>query len=182
MKKEIEMSILNLKMVHFHKGQKFNIWNGAINLKNWRCIRSVEGTNSIQIYSQEFELYEILDTSLPEFLQVIQSNSNIEKEGQYVKISLLCNICGGTGVSDWISNIRNRPILDRNVKEFKRDKKKVYYKNDYINDDKLVKIKSYYSVAYIDPNLEGIELCKQCQGTGFFDISSLKKSELIYLP
>jgi len=180
------MSILNLKLVvHFHKDQEFICWSQVIDLKNWRCIRSVEGTNSIQLYTQEFELYEIFDTSLTEFLQVIQSNPDIEKEGNYIMTSLLCNICGGTGVSDWISNIRKRPISDRSsvdVTDFKRDEKRVYYKNDYINDDKLVKIKSYYSVAYIDPNLKGIELCKSCRGTGFFDISSLKKSELIYLP
>jgi len=176
------MSILHLNLVHFYKNQSFTPTRLKIELENWRSIHSIKKTNSIQLTSQDFGVYDLLDTTISEILQVIQNNDEIEKKGQRITISLSCDMCRGSGITDWISNICKCPttsnLPDIDPKNFKRDDKKIY-RSDFTNDDNNL-VESYYSTAYIDPTLEGIELCKECLGTGIFNISirSLSKASI----
>ena len=115
--------------------------------------------------------YFFSEMTIYDLFKIIRATRNTKWKGSYIREVITCRYCGGSGKSDWISNITKLPVTyDPSNRLSYRRASNVYYK---CNDTGY-----YLTRAYLRKPVETI--CKKCAGTGlhFVNQKNLTKADL----
>ena len=77
--------------------------------KNWRAIMEDITKDSLIVTLEDCDEVYIRDINLSEFHEINYCNKTVEKSFDLGNCWLVCKKCGGTGVTDWVSNTMNKP-------------------------------------------------------------------------
>ena len=135
---------------------------------NWRLLREIVGQKKIIIINRAFQMFKIYDIDLQEFHNTNKKPPEaIKKPFTYLRNSLSCLSCHGSGRVDWIQKVTGIDLKTPRflTKKYNRDPSQIVLLKS-LPVHKLEKI--YGSV----PKLQfGDEVCPTCKGCG---IHSLK--------
>jgi hypothetical protein len=151
---------------------KVNITKTILNIDDWRVIGDFN-EQTFYLTLSNCMSYLIQDFSVAKFFSMIRAGIDITVKGEMYGSSLICPICLGSGLTDWITNIVNpQPQKNYHIPKFKRDQ----------NDDPIKtsmsincsKVNVQFSQAFIP---EAHERCNSCAGTGLYEF---RKTDAFY--
>lgn len=169
------MGILFIEVVKSHGKDLFVTRKLKLNLKNWRFIRYNSRYDKVQIMDFDCVVYDVYDVSVEELIRAsMLRNGTITSEGKAESFLLVCRTCKGSGLSDWVSNIRGGLTkIVYQPEKFMKDRE-VAYRISHASSQ------GYYSIARLDLKLKGIEHCKTCKGTGIHTFGGTEDKILKY--
>jgi len=139
-----------------------------LHISNWRLLREVVGQKKIIITNHAFQMFKIYDIDLQEFHDTNKKPSEaIKKPFIYLRNSLSCLSCHGSGCVDWIQKVTGIDLKTPRflTKKYNRDPSQII----------LIKPLPVHGLEKIYgsvPKLRfGDEVCSVCKGCG---IHSLK--------
>jgi len=158
----------NLTLIH--KEGDILVHKNIIGIDNWRVIGRDE--NKLYLITHDCKTYHISDLSIEQFHDTVKKGIALIKEGTFTQVSLACQRCGGTGVTDWISDIvgtKKDRRLTKDALSFKRDPKIPTYKITLNNKTFLNVSSALVPMAR--------KHCSLCKGSGLHFISNLNASD-----
>jgi len=156
--------------------------NNKIKINNFRGMRYIENTKVINSFNGIPKTGLLVITNLSteyffnemtiyDFFKIIRATKNTKWKGSYIREVIVCRYCGGSGKSDWVTNITKIPhsYNSQNRLSYRRVAN-VYYKCNETG--------YYLTRAYLKKPIETI--CKECAGTGlhFVNQKNLTKADL----
>lgn len=128
----------------------------------------------LYLITSDCRVYHINDYTLKKFNAQLRMGLDITKKGSFENIALVCPKCGGTGVTDWITDVVGVKIprgpFDAN---FNRDSKSPTYRITVFTERES--FYGYFSRAIVP---EAHQHCKECRGTGLFMLSGIFDSDI----
>jgi hypothetical protein len=147
-----------------------NNWTGnsfpRVFIEHWRAYK-VDGSKLIVI-DAECNMFIVSDLTESVFHSLVQKDKILHITYEFRQLVLVCDVCFGRGVLDWVSNATHHSLEPPSEPlVYKRDKRKLpkkSYNNYYISSPR---------------QKVGEELCLSCQGTELHAFGSRYKSRIL---
>jgi len=147
----------------------------AINITQWKAIKPVE--SGVEIYICD-SVYLIKGMNIDLINEINAQNNSVNFSFEFLRSSLRCSKCGGTGIVDWIDkatrvkeNVQYLPSTS--IPRYIRDKKGSVniWLSDVTGDSLFTSV----------PNKRiGEEYCSVCYGCGLRILEWVKQVDTIY--
>ena len=149
-------------LILVHPDDKLNLTKTIIEIDNWRVIGLLPG-GKFYLVTQDCNVYHITGLNLKKFNSLIRMGLEMTRKGIFDTIALVCPLCSGTGITDWVTDVVGPKPMSGTFPEFKRDPNLPVYKTKLNHNGKPFTV--YFSRAIIP---ESHDHCKYCKGTGLF--------------
>ena len=150
-------------LILVHPDDQHNITKTIIDIDNWRVI-GIADRKIFYLITSDCKVYHIQDFTLKKFHALIKRGLEMTRKGIFDTISLVCPKCGGTGITDWVSDVVGNEITRGPfLPNFERDpdktttQTKLYYNNRPFT--------AHVSKAKMP---DAHQYCTECKGSGLF--------------
>lgn len=157
-------------LILVHPDDDLNLTKTIVEIDNWRVIGRMPG-GKFYLITPDCKVYHINNFTLKQFNSMITAGLDLVRQGMLDTIALICPKCGGSGITDWITDVVGVKVQHGTFDiDFKRDPNVPVYKSRMYANGKPFTV--YFSRAIIP---KAHQHCTECKGTGLFIIDVLEK-------
>lgn len=154
------------KLILVHPNDKLDLTKTIIDVDNWRVIGRIKG-GKFYLVTSDCRIYHINQLTIKKFNALLRMGLEMTRQGKFDTVALVCPKCGGSGVTDWITDVVGVKIPRGPFEPtFKRDPNVPVYKTKLNHNGEQFTV--YFSRALIGKEQQH---CTECKGTGLFLIN-----------
>jgi hypothetical protein len=149
-------------LILVHPNDRHNITKTIIEIDDWRVIGIVE-RKFFYLVTSDCKVYHINDLTLKKFKALLRCGLDMSRPGLIDSISLVCPKCGGSGITDWVSDVVGVKIARGDIPKFKRDPDKPVKMSTIFHNNKP--FTGHVSTAKLP---DAHKYCSECKGSGLY--------------